>query len=189
MARDKKYWRTNHQIRGPQVRVVGEEGQIGVMPVQKAQSLAREKGLDLIEIAPRANPPVVKIADFGKFRYQEEKKARKSKTKSPDLKEVRFTPFIGDADYQTRLTKVKEFLTGGDKVKVVVKFKGRQMQAKRFGYELTDRLLADLEQETNIDSPPKFVGRHLVMVISPTSKTTKKEEKNGKKTKDKQSLT
>lgn len=171
---DKKlFWRVNEQIRGPQVRVVDEEGLVGVMDVKKALAAAQKKGLDLIEIAPKANPPVVKIEDFGKFRYREEKKAKQSKAKKSDIKEVRFTPFIGEADFNTRIERTKDFLGGGDKVRLVVRFKGRQMGAKKFGYDLLKKVTDGLENEINIDMEPKFIGRHLAMVISPVSKAKK----------------
>lgn len=176
---DKKlFWRTNEQIRAPEVRVVDEKGLVGVMDIKKALELAREKKLDIIEIAPQAKPPVVRLEDFGKFRYREEKKARKARAKKSDIKEVRFTPFIGDADYKTRVERIKEFLGGGDKVRLVVRFKGRQMDARKFGYELLKRLTDGFADEINIDSTPKFIGRHLAMVISPTSKVKKQDAKN-----------
>ena len=144
MRRNKKYWRTNEQIRAPKVRVIGSGGkQVGVIDTSKALALAKKEGLDLVEIAPFAKPPVTKIVDIGKFKYEEEKKqkAQKKKTKSSELKEIRFSPFIGEADYNTRLIRIKEFLEDKNKVKVVVKFKGRQMGSKQFGYKLFERLL------------------------------------------------
>lgn len=144
--------------------------------------MAKKEGLDLVEIAPKASPPVVKIIDFGKFKYQEEKKQKKAKkgSKSADLKEVRFSPFIGEADYNTRLTRVNGFLKDGDKVRAVVKFKGRQMGSKAFGYNLFKKLLSEVTTEVNIDMEPKFVGRHLSMVISPMSKGKSKKPKESK---------
>lgn len=148
---------------------------MGVLPIREALEKAREKGLDLIEIAPQAKPPVVKIEDFGKFKYREEKKLKKQKPKASDLKEVRLSPFIGDHDYQVRLGRIKGFLKEKHKVKVVVVFKGRHMGSKEFGYKLLGKILEDLGATISIDMEPKFVGRHLAMVISPTSK--KKDEK------------
>jgi translation initiation factor IF-3 len=177
-----KYWRTNEYIRSPKVRVIGSSGkQLGILDINKALALAKKEGLDLVEIAPNAKPPVTRIVEFGKFKYEEEKKqkAQKKKTKTSELKEMRFSPFIGDADYQTRLVRIREFLGEKNKVKVVVKFKGRQMGSKQYGYKVLDRLLGDLGERINIDMEPKFLGRHLVMVISPVSgeKKSKKPEK------------
>ena len=141
---------------------------------------ARKSGLDLIEIAPIAKPPVAKIINFGKFRYQEEKKEKQQKkgVKGGELKEIRFSPFIGEADYKTRLERVKEFLEDKDKVRLVVKFKGRQMGSKQFGYSLLKRVLDELGQSIAVDMEPKFLGRHLIMVISPRF-SKKKPEKLG----------
>lgn len=141
--------------------------------------MAKKEGLDLVEIAPKAKPPVAKIIDFGKFKYQEEKKAQKAKrgSKSADLKEVRLSPFIGEADYKTRFDRIQGFLKRGDKVRTVIKFKGRQMGSKKFGYNVLQRILKELETEVNIDMEPKFIGRHLSMVISPMTKNKKVEPK------------
>jgi translation initiation factor IF-3 len=157
------------------VRVIDAKGkQIGVVDRNKALELAKKAKLDLVEIAPKARPPVVKIVDFGKFRYREEKKARaaKKKTKTGELKEIRFSPFIGEADYKTRIERVKEFLEDKDKVRIVVKFKGRQMGSKQYGYNLLKRVLGEFNNAVAIDMEPKFLGRHLMMVISPTGKKT-----------------
>ena len=150
------------------------------MLIDKALGQARKVGLDLIEIAPIAKPPVAKIINFGKFRYQEEKKEKQQKkgVKGGELKEIRFSPFIGEADYKTRLERVKEFLEDKDKVRLVVKFKGRQMGSKQFGYSLLKRVLDELGQSIAVDMEPKFLGRHLIMVISPRF-SKKKPEKLG----------
>jgi translation initiation factor IF-3 len=180
-------WRINHQIRASEVRVIGPDGkQIGVLKLTDALKEAEKQGLDLVEIAPLANPPVVKIADLGKLKYEEEKKLQKEKKgqKGGDTKEIRFSPFIGEADYQTRLIRIKEFLAEKNKVRTVVKFGGRQMGSKDFGYKVLKRILADTDP-VNIDMEPKFLGRNLIMVISPTNKKVVKEEiKNNAKTKN-----
>lgn len=162
------------------MRVIDQNGeQLGVLEIGKAKALAKEKELDLVETAPKANPPVVKIVDFGKFRYQEEKKRRKSqkKQKGGEIKEVRLSPFIAENDYKIRLERVNEFLEDNNKVRLVVKFKGRQMDSKNFGYQLFDRILLELGGKVQVDMKPKFLGRHLAMVISPVKKA-KKEEVN-----------
>jgi translation initiation factor IF-3 len=171
------------------VRVIGSGGkQLGVLEIQKALALAKKEGLDLVEIAPHAKPPVTRIVDIGKFKYEEEKKqkAQKKKTKTSELKEIRFSPFIGKADYNTRLIRIKEFLEDKNKVKVVVKFKGRQMGSKQFGYKLFERLLEDLKGRVGIDMSPKFLGRHLIMIISPLARGGKKKEKAPPATKTKE---
>ena len=172
-------WRINHQIRASEVRVIGPDSkQIGVLKLTDALAEAEKQGLDLVEIAPLAKPPVVKIADLGKLRYEEEKKLKKEKKgqKGGDTKEIRFSPFIGEADYQTRLIRIKKFLAEKNKVRVVVKFGGRQMGSKDFGYKVLKRILNDA-CSVNVDMEPKFLGRNLMMVISPTFKKAIKEEK------------
>lgn len=184
MRGQKLYWRLNEQIHAPKVRFIGKDGkQIGVVSIKKALELAKKAKLDLVEIAPKAKPPVVKIISFGKFKYQEEKRLRKlkKKTKSSEVKEIRFSPFIGKADYDTRLERIKEFLKEKHKIRAVVKFKGREMGSKQFGYDLLNKLLDELGDKVSKDMEPKFLGRHLIMVISPTSKSKKEETtKNSK---------
>lgn len=161
------------------MRVIGENGkQIGILTKEKALEKAVKANLDLVEVAPKAKPPVVKIIDFGKFKYQEEKKLKKEKKKgkTSELKEIRFSPFIGEADYQMRLEKIFEFLEEKHKIKAVVKFKGRQMGSKKFGYGLFKRMLKDVGEGINIDMEPKFLGRHLIMIISPTSNRVIKKQ-------------
>lgn len=166
-------WRVNKDIRAPEVRVLDEDGkQIGVMKLGEALNKAQKDGLDLIEIAPTAHPPVVKIIELGKFRYEEEKKAKKAaqKTKASELKEVRFSPFIAENDFHTRLDHIKEFLAEKNKIKVVVVFKGRQMGSKTFGYNVINNILKELGDSVVTDMQPKFLGRHLVTIISPINK-------------------
>jgi len=175
----KQYWRINEKIPSGDLRVIGSDGkQIGVITRDEALKKAKELSLDLIEVAPKAKPPVAKIIEFGKFKYQEEKKQKKAKKgiKTAELKEIRLSPFIAEADYKTRIGRINEFLSEGNKVRTVVKFKGRQMQSKQFGYDLLKKVLEDIEREVNIDMEPKFMGRHLAMVISPMGKAKKKEE-------------
>lgn len=150
------------------------------MTRDEALSKAKKEKLDLVEIAPKAKPPVVKIVDLGKFRYKEEKKLRaeKKRGKSGEIKEVRFSPFIADNDYRTRMERIKEFLKEKHKIRLVVKFKGRQMGSKQFGYKLLEKILDNLGESVAVDMEPKFLGRHLVMVISPTSKRKDAETKN-----------
>jgi translation initiation factor IF-3 len=168
------------------VRVIGEGGkQVGVVTIKKALELANKAKLDLVEIAPKAKPPVAKITEFGKFKYEQEKKLRKEKKRSKplDLKEVRLSPFIGEHDFNTRFERIKEFLQEKHKVRVVVKFKGRQMGSKKFGYDLMKKVLGKVDGKITVDMEPKFIGRHLTMVISPTTGGVKNEQKSKKETK------
>jgi len=171
-------FKSNYEIRAPKLRVVGTDGKlIGILEKDEALKKARELKLDLVEIAPKANPPVAKIVDYGKFIYQEEKKLKKQKARSSDLKEIRFSPFIGEADFETRVKRVKEFLRDKDKVKLTVVFKGRQLGSKSFGYGLLDKIVKDLEGTVHVDSEPKFFGRHLSMIVSPRTASAKIESK------------
>lgn len=176
LKREKFNWKINQQIRAPEVRVLSDEGkQLGVMKLSEALKKAHEESLDLIEIAPMAKPPVAKITDLGKFKYQQEKKLKKQKkaNKGSELKEVRFSPFIGDKDYETRMKRVREFLEEGNKVRIVVVFLGRHMGSKQFGYSLLEKITGELGDKIAIDMKPKFLGRHLQMGISPV-KVSKK---------------
>lgn len=169
----KLFWRINENIRSPEVRVIGADGkQLGVMKSSEALTAAKKQGLTLVEIAPTAKPPVAKIVDFGKFRYQEEKKQRREakKAKAAELKEVRFSPFIAENDFQTRFGRVKEFLGEKNKVRLVVAFRGPQMRSKKFGYDLLARMLKELGDTVVTDMQPKFLGKHLMMIVSPLAK-------------------
>jgi translation initiation factor IF-3 len=173
LRKGKLFFRTNTEIRAPQLRVIGEDGkQVGVISRDEALAQAQKASLDLVEIAPKANPPVAKIVNIGKFLYQEEKKLKEQqkKAKAGELKEVRFSPFIAEGDFNTRIERVKEFLGEKNKVKLTVVFKGRQMGSKSFGYELFKRVLGILGDSAHVDMEGKFIGRHLSMVISPTGK-------------------
>lgn len=175
----KPYWRVNEHIHAPKVRVISDQGkQIGVVDRAKALELAKKAELDLVEIAPHAKPPVTKIVDLGKFKYEQEKRSRKQKkkAKTTELKEVRLSPFIAEHDFQTRLERINEFLSENHKVKVVVVFKGRQMGSKRFGYELIKKVFGEIKTNVTVDMDPKFIGRHLSTIISPTGKGKTKSE-------------
>lgn len=172
MKKKQKY-RINEEIKSPELRVIDEKGiMLGVMSRDEAISKAQEARVDLIEIAPNALPPVAKIIELGKFNYIEEKRerAQKKKAKAAELKEVRLSPFIAQGDYMTRIRKIDKFLKNGHKIRVVVVFKGRHMESRPRGYELMKEVLNSLEHEVSIDMEPKFLGRHLAMVISPLKK-------------------
>ncbi len=185
MGKTNTFWRTDYQIRASQLRVIGSDGKlIGVLGKDEAVRKAKDEGLTLVEIAPNAVPPVAKIVDFGKFRYQEEKKLRKQAkgAKGGEVKEIRFSPFIADKDFETRLARVKEFLGEKNKAKIVVVFLGKQMGSKPFGYKLIERIMRDLGDTVVVDMPPKFLGRHLITIISPTNKKPIKETDKHAKT-------
>lgn len=171
-------WKINQQIKADQVRVLDADKKlVGIMSLKEALEESTKRGLDLIEIAPKANPPVVRMMELGKFKYEVEKRLRKEKrgAKGGETKEIRFSPFIAEADFQNRIERIKEFLQEGNKVRIVVKFTGRQMNSKDFGYKITKRVLEEIGINVNIDMEPKFIGRHLVSVISPLSKAKAKE--------------
>lgn len=181
MGKSNLYWRTDFAIRADSLRVVGANGKlIGVLKKSEAIDKAKKEGLTLVEIAPNAKPPVAKIVDFGKFRYAEEKKARAQAkgVKGGEVKEIRFSPFIADNDYQTRIKRIKEFLGERNKVRIVVVFTGRQMNSKPQGYVLLQRIFKELEGQIATDMEPKFLGKHLITIISPYAKNQNKKINN-----------
>jgi len=166
----KKLYKLNHQISAKELRVIDEEGkQIGILSLSEALKKAQSAEADLVEIAPDAQPPVAKIIDFKKFRYLEEKKQKEARkhTKQTELKEVRFSPFIGEHDLQTALEKVKKFIAEGHLVKISVIFKGRQMAHTEFGPKLLDRIMTDLSQIAQSEREARFEGRRFVTIIRP----------------------
>jgi translation initiation factor IF-3 len=152
------------------VRLVGEDGeQLGVVPIRDALRLAEEKEVDLVEIAPLAQPPVCKLMDFGKFKYREQKKAHEAKLKQKQIqvKEIKFRPGTDDGDYQIKLRNLIKFLEEGDKTKVTLRYRGREMAHQEFGFRLIERVKADLEPYGVVEQYPKLEGRQLVMVLGP----------------------
>ena len=162
--------RINDRIRSPQVRLVGADGeQIGVIDTQEALRQARELDLDLVEVAPQASPPVCRIMDYGKFKYERDvrqKEARRKQSRT-SLKEIKFRPKIDPHDYATKKGHVVRFLKGGNKVKVTIMFRGREMAHTQLGRKILDRLVADLGESIVVESMPKQEGRNMIMVISP----------------------
>jgi translation initiation factor IF-3 len=154
----------------PEVRCVSENGdQLGTMPTSKALTLAMSKGLDLVEIAPNANPPVCKIINFGKYKYElarKEKETRKHQTPAV-VKEIKFHPNVEEHDYQTKLRHIKEFLSKGYRVKVSVMFRGRENEHRELGYHLIQRSMEELANESIVEAQPKMLGNMLVMVLRP----------------------
>ena len=177
----KLYWRVNEHIYAQTLRVISADGKaLGVLTKEEALKKSKEAGLDLVEIAPNANPPVAKIINFGKFRYREEKKLREElkKQKAAELKEIRFSPFIAENDYHIRFKRVKEFIEDKNKVRLAVVFRRPQLGSKRFGYELLARIVKELGDGVGIDMQPKFLGKSLLMIISPVTKKKHAETKN-----------
>lgn len=165
--------RVNDRIRAPEIRLIGPEGEnVGVVTPSRALAMAEEAGLDLVEISPNATPPVCKIMDFGKFKYEQQKReseARK-KQKTIDVKEVKFRPNTDTHDYDVKMRNVFKFLEGGDKVKVTLRFRGREMAHQNLGRELLERVAEDVKEIGKVENMPKMEGRQMVMMIGPAPK-------------------
>jgi translation initiation factor IF-3 len=164
--------RANEAIRVPEIRVIGADGnQLGVMPTQQALQMAREQGLDLVEVSPTSRPPVCRIMDFGKYKYEQSKKTKQSKKKQHTLqvKEVKFRPKTEEHDYQFKKRHAEEFLGKHYKVKVTLMFRGRELDHKELGYRMLDRLTKDLAYISVVERAPEFEGRLMVMYLSPLS--------------------
>ena len=166
----KKYIRINERIRVPQVRLIGPDGgQLGVVSIQKAMELANQNELDLVEVAPQASPPVCRIIDFSKFKYDQEKKEREAKKhqKQGRLKEIRLKPNIDDHDYQVKVRQVLNFLQKKDKVKISMFFRGRQMEHIDLGRKILDRFISDMQNNGQLERGPSMEGRIMSFVIAP----------------------
>ena len=162
--------RVNRRIRIPQVRVIGDEGaQVGVMPTSEALALAEERGLDLVEVSPKARPPVCKIMDYGKYMYQLSKRAKEAKKHQhvTQLKEVKMRPKIEPHDYDFKMRHAREFLAAGDKVKCTVIFRGRELAHKELGRRIMERLIEDLSEDANVEVSIRSEGRSMTMVLAP----------------------
>ncbi len=165
-------------IRFPEVRVLTERGEaLGVLSIQEALNRAREDEKDLVLVTDKAQPPIVKIIELAKFKYQLQQKEAESrkKARSQDTKEVRFSPFIGEGDYQTKLNKVKDYLEDGDKVRITIEFKGRLITKKEFGDEILQRLFKDTEELGVIEIRPQMMGKKVMAQLMP-AKGKKKEQ-------------
>ena len=162
--------KSNQQIRAIDVQVIGSDGgNLGILPLNKAIEVAKEEGLDLIEISPNANPPVCKIMDKGKYKYDLQKKTNiaKKKQKVVALKEIKMRPGTDVHDYNFKVKNAKKFLVNKDKVKFTVKFKGREMQHINLGKDLMNRIIEDTKEVGKIETHPKFEGRQMIMIIQP----------------------
>ena len=162
--------RANERIRALDVQVISSSGSnLGTLPLKKAIEIAKEEGLDLIEISPNANPPVCKVMDMGKYKYDLQKKANnaKKKQKIVSLKELKLRPGTEIHDYNFKLKNAKKFLSKGDKVKFTVRFKGREMQHIELGKDLMNRIVEDTKDLGKIETHPKFEGKQMIMIIQP----------------------
>jgi len=162
--------RANERIRSQQVQVISNDGaNLGILQTQEAINIAKQKGLDLIEISPNANPPVCRIIDIGKYKYDLQKKANKAKKKQKivNLKEIKLRPVTEIHDYSFKIKNAQKFLEKGDKVKFTVKFKGREMQHTNLGNDLMKRIIKDIAEVGKIEVNPKFEGRQIIMIIQP----------------------
>ena len=162
--------RANNRINSPEVQVIASNGEnLGILNTNQAIAMAKEEGLDLIEIAPKANPPVCKIIDIGKFKYDAQKKANKAKKKQKivSLKEIKLRPVTGTHDYDFKVKNAKKFIIKGDKVKFTIRFKGRELQHSHLGNELMNKIKEDLKEIGKVELDPKFDGKQMIMVIQP----------------------
>ena len=160
--------RINEQIRAKELRLIGTDGeQLGILPLAEARRLADEAGVDLVEISPSANPPVAKIIDWGKYQYQKMKEQQKNrkKAKASELKQMRLGLKIGQHDLEIKLRKIRKFLASGDKVKIMVFFRGREMAHKELGFELINRIITMLEDDAVVEQKPQMAGRNLSMTV------------------------
>jgi translation initiation factor IF-3 len=165
--------RINREIRAPQVRLIGKDGkQVGVVTIEQAQAQAQQDGLDLVEISPNAKPPVCKVIDYGKFRYQMTKKERESKKAQHQakLKEVKVKPNIDEHDLQVKIKRAREFIEKGNKVRVTCMFRGREMAHQELGQKVALRIAEELSDIAQTESPPKQMGRNFSLVLAPLGK-------------------
>ncbi|MDD2665109.1 MAG: translation initiation factor IF-3 [Dechloromonas sp.] len=172
MAQNKAH-RLNDEITVPEIRLQGVEGeQLGIVSIRAALQMAEEAGVDLVEIAPTAKPPVCRIMDYGKFKYQEQKRAHEAKLKQKQVqvKEIKLRPGTDENDYQIKLRNMTRFLEEGDKVKVTLRFRGREMAHQEFGMRQLERIKADVDAIGQVEQMPKMEGRQMIMVIAPKKK-------------------
>ncbi|MFP4562898.1 MAG: translation initiation factor IF-3 [Spirochaetia bacterium] len=168
-----KDFRINEKIRVREVRLIDEKGnQVGIVPTTEALEKARDAGLDLIEVAPQANPPVCKILDYGKYKFEQEKKLRETKKnqKQIKMKEIRMQPKIEEHDLQFKTKHIQEFLEDGNKVKVTIRFRGRELAHTELGRDVLDKILEMIDTPFSVDKQPAMEGRFMSMIISPKSK-------------------
>ncbi len=162
--------KSNNRINSPEVQVIASSGEnLGILNTNEAISMAKEEGLDLIEIAPNAKPPVCKIIDIGKYKYDAQKKANqaKKKQKKIEVKEIKLRPVTETHDYQFKIRNAQKFISKGDKVKFTIRFKGRELQHAHLGEELMDKIKVDMQEVGKVELDPRFDGKQIIMVIQP----------------------
>jgi translation initiation factor IF-3 len=162
--------RMNEDIRVREVRLIDENGDnVGVVPIADALARAVAAGLDLVEISPDAKPPVTKVLDYGKYKYQEQKKAAEARKRQKivEIKEIKMRPSIDDHDYDVKMRSMKRFFDDGDKVKVTLRFRGRELSHQELGWQVLQRVKADTEPHAKVESEPRMEGRQMVMVLAP----------------------
>ena len=162
--------KSNNRINSPEVQVIASSGEnLGILNTNEAISMAKEEGLDLIEIAPNARPPVCKIIDIGKYKYDAQKKANqaKKKQKKIEVKEIKLRPVTETHDYQFKIKNAQKFISKGDKVKFTIRFKGRELQHSHIGQELMDKIKVDMQEVGKVELDPRFDGKQIIMVIQP----------------------
>ena len=162
--------KSNNRINSPEVQVIASSGEnLGILNTNEAISMAKEEGLDLIEIAPNARPPVCKIIDIGKYKYDAQKKANqaKKKQKKIEVKEIKLRPVTETHDYQFKIKNAQKFISKGDKVKFTIRFKGRELQHSHLGQELMDKIKIDMQEVGKVELDPRFDGKQIIMVIQP----------------------
>ena len=162
--------KSNNRINSPEVQVIASSGEnLGILNTNEAISMAKEEGLDLIEIAPNAKPPVCKIIDIGKYKYDAQKKANqaKKKQKKIEVKEIKLRPVTETHDYQFKIKNAQKFISKGDKVKFTIRFKGRELQHSHLGEELMDKIKVDMQEVGKVELDPRFDGKQIIMVIQP----------------------
>ncbi|NLY64464.1 MAG: translation initiation factor IF-3 [Alcaligenaceae bacterium] len=182
MATEKSH-RINAEIRIPEVRLIGLDGeQLGVVKTLDAIRMAEQAEIDLVEIAPNASPPVCRLMDYGKFKYQEQKRQQEAKAKQKviQVKEVKFRPATDEGDYQVKLRNLRRFLEDGDKAKVTLRFRGREMAHQELGMRVLERIRDDLGDTVQVEAMPKLEGRQMVMVLAPRKKAVNGKPEPGK---------
>jgi translation initiation factor IF-3 len=165
--------RVNDEIRIPQVQLVDDQGENhGVVDIEEARHLAQEAGLDLVEISPNSHPPVVKILDYGKYKFQAQKKAAEArkKQKTVEVKEIKMRPSIDTHDYDVKMRAARRFLEEGDKVKMTLRFRGREMAHQELGLRLLWRVRDELNEMAKVEAEPRLEGRQMIMILAPTAK-------------------
>jgi len=171
-------YRVNEEITAPEVRLAGDNVAAGIYPIEEALELARMQGLDLVEVAPKADPPVCRILEFGKFIYEKKKREKEQKAKAgkQEMKEIRFGPYTDEHDFQFKLRHGREFLEQGNKLKVYVMFRGRSILHKDKGRDILQAFWEQVEDMAKMEQPPKLEGRRMIMLLTPVKKKKKKKD-------------